>query len=107
MAALFFGATSANPDVSAWSTGNVEDMSGMFVNATSATPDVSNWDTSPSRSNWDTSEVTNAQHGPVLWGNFSESRCEQLGHSQGHVYELHVRKHNGCQSRCEQLGHEQ
>jgi len=72
---MFNGATSANPDTSAWDTSSVTNMAGMFQNATSANPDVSSWDTSsvtnmrymfsgatsanPDVSSWDTSSVTN------------------------------------------------
>ena len=75
MSAMFYGATSANPDVSNWNTSSVEDMSHMFDSADSANPDVSNWNTSsvttmfgmfqvttsanPDVSHWDTSHVTN------------------------------------------------
>ena len=75
MSIMFYGATSANPDVSQWDTSKVTDMSNMFSVATSANPDVSKWDTSkvtdmhemfsratsanPDVSSWDTSKVNN------------------------------------------------
>ena len=75
MSIMFYGATSANPDVSQWDTSKVTDMSNMFSGATSANPDVSKWDTSkvtdmhemfsratsanPDVSSWDTSKVNN------------------------------------------------
>ena len=74
MSIMFYGATSANPDVSQWDTSKVTDMSNMFSVATSANPDVSSWDTSkvnnmrdmfrgatsanPDVSKWDTSKAT-------------------------------------------------
>ena len=46
MTAMFYLASSANPDVSTWDTSNVTDMTIMFKDAYAANPDVSNWNTS-------------------------------------------------------------
>ena len=46
MTAMFYLASSANPDVLTWDTSNVTDMTIMFKNAAAANPDVSNWNTS-------------------------------------------------------------
>ena len=40
---MFEGATSANPDVSNWDTGQVQGMSKMFENAAAANPNMSQW----------------------------------------------------------------
>ena len=45
MRLMFYGASSANPDVSNWDVSSVTDMRFMFT-ASSANPDVSNWDVS-------------------------------------------------------------
>ena len=73
MSNMFYGASSANPDVSKWDTSNVILMGSMFNSASSANPDVSKWNTSnvtymsnmfygassanPDVSKWDTSNV--------------------------------------------------
>ena len=75
MSNMFYGASSANPDVSKWDTSNVILMGSMFNSASSANPDVSKWNTSnvtymsnmfygassanPDVSKWDTSKVEN------------------------------------------------
>ena len=46
MTAMFYLASSVNPDVLTWDTSNVTDMTIMFKNAAAANPDVSNWNTS-------------------------------------------------------------
>ena len=46
MFAMFFAASSANPDVSNWDVSSVTNMDSMFSNATLANPDTSNWDVS-------------------------------------------------------------
>ena len=46
MRAMFYQATSANPNTSGWNTSNVTSMAYMFYNATSANPDTSGWNTS-------------------------------------------------------------
>ena len=46
MTAMFYLASSVNPDVLTWDTSNVTDMTIMFKNAVAANPDVSNWNTS-------------------------------------------------------------
>jgi len=74
MNAMFFSASSANPDTSNWDVSSVINMSSMFRSAASANPDVSNWDVSsvtnmslmffaassanPDTTNWDVSSVT-------------------------------------------------
>ena len=74
MRGLFYLATAAKPDVSAWDTSSVTTMRALFHSAFSANPDVSNWNTSgvidmslmfsknlkaePDVSNWDTTSVT-------------------------------------------------
>ena len=75
MSNMFYGASSANPDVSKWDTSNVILMGSMFNSASSANPDVSKWNTSnvtymsnmfygassanPNVSKWNTSKVEN------------------------------------------------
>ena len=75
MSNMFYGASSANPDVSKWDTSNVIHMGSMFNSASLANPDVSKWNTSkvenifrmferassanPDVSKWDTSKVEN------------------------------------------------
>jgi surface protein len=75
--AMFFNATSANPNVTNWDVSNVTNMQAMFQNATSANPNVTNWDVSnvtnlrtmffnatsanPNVTNWDVSNVTNLE----------------------------------------------
>jgi len=78
MGAMFYKASSANPDVSNWDVSNVVNMQSMFQNASSANPDVSNWDVSnvtnmgnmfrdassanPDTTNWNVSSVTNMRY---------------------------------------------
>jgi surface protein len=74
MFAMFFGASSVNPDTTNWDVSNVTNMQYMFYNASSANPDTTNWDVSnvtnmltmfqgassanPDTTNWDVSSVT-------------------------------------------------
>ena len=73
MSAMFWVATSANPDTSSWDTAAVTDMFAMFLGAASANPDTSSWNTAavtdmggrfydadqanPDTSGWDTAAV--------------------------------------------------
>jgi len=75
---MFYGASSANPDVSNWDVSSVANMVFMFNGASSANPDVSNWDVSsvanmygmfygasvanPDVSNWNVSSVINMSY---------------------------------------------
>ena len=75
LAAMFYGATSFNQDISGWDVSNVNNMSGMFYEASSFNQDISGWNTSnvtdmnsmfrdaiafnQNISAWDVSNVTN------------------------------------------------
>ena len=45
MAAIFYGASAFNQDISEWNTGNVTDMSMMFNGASAFNQDISKWNT--------------------------------------------------------------
>jgi surface protein len=78
MSAMFFSASSANPDTTNWDVSSVINMSGMFRRASSANPDTSNWNVSsvtnmsamffsassanPNTTNWDVGSVTTMRY---------------------------------------------
>ncbi len=101
MAFMFFGATSANPDTSAWNTAAVVSMRWMFSTTTSANPDTSGWDTSavkdmsnmfagttsanPDTSNWNTSAVTNMER---MFLNATSANPDTSGWNTGAVINM-------------------